>query len=63
MDGFEAARTIRADRGEGERTRIIGFSAASETCLSGEAAGMDECLTKPVRLPDLMDDLSRLSDD
>jgi two-component system, sensor histidine kinase and response regulator len=62
MDGYEAARTIRAQEQSGDRTRgwslpiyIIAITANAmegdrEKCL---AAGMDSYLSKPIRLPEL----------
>jgi CheY-like chemotaxis protein len=55
MDGYDLAREIRRSEGEGRRVPIVAFTAnavkgETENCL---AAGMDDCLTKPVRLPDL----------
>jgi PAS domain S-box-containing protein len=56
MDGFAAAAAIRARPGvEGRRTVIIGTAADAlggdrERCV---AAGMDDCVSKPVLLEDL----------
>jgi CheY-like chemotaxis protein len=53
MDGFETAREIRK---LGQRElKIIGvtayvFPGVKEMCLD---AGMDDCITKPVRIEDL----------
>jgi signal transduction histidine kinase/CheY-like chemotaxis protein len=54
-DGFEAARTIRAQEPPGRRIPIVAMTALAyksdrDKCL---AAGMDDYLTKPVRLHDL----------
>jgi CheY-like chemotaxis protein len=59
MDGFEAARRIRAAEPEGERTPIVAltanaFSDDRDACL---AAGMNAFLTKPLdreRLAELL---------
>ncbi|NPV74496.1 MAG: AAA family ATPase [Pelotomaculum sp.] len=62
MDGFEATRAIRSlEALRGRRTPIIATTAAAmpgerEKCLS---AGMDDYLTKPVRMEDLQRVLSR----
>ncbi|MFN8642409.1 MAG: ATP-binding protein [Candidatus Binatia bacterium] len=51
MDGFETARRIRAgEDGSGRRLPIVAFSAGApeihrDRCL---AAGMDDCLAKPI---------------
>jgi len=56
MDGYELARRIReAERGGGERTVVLAFTAntlreAADEC---DAAGMDDVLTKPIELKDL----------
>lgn len=55
-DGMEATRTIRQKETEGtKRTCIIGLTAhvqnnTKDDCLK---AGMDQVLTKPVRMTDL----------
>jgi len=63
MDGYELARRIRrleADAG-GRRTPIVACTAyalggETETCL---AAGMDDCLTKPVELSRILEKLNQ----
>jgi PAS domain S-box-containing protein len=55
MDGYDLARAIRHAENGGRRVPIVAFTAnavkgEAEHCL---AAGMDDCLTKPVQLPDL----------
>jgi two-component system sensor histidine kinase/response regulator len=62
MDGFEATRRIRAHEGAGRHVPIVAITAHAmpgdrERCL---AAGMDDYLTKPIRLADLDRLLGRL---
>jgi CheY-like chemotaxis protein len=59
MDGLEAARRICARQGPGERPRIVAMTANAmqgdrEMCL---AAGMDDYLTKPIRVERLVEAL------
>ncbi|HLJ46244.1 MAG TPA: response regulator [Bryobacteraceae bacterium] len=61
VDGFEAARVIRRREGNGKRVAIIAMTAEAmagsrERCLE---AGMDDYITKPVRMSDLMDALRK----
>jgi len=61
MDGLEASRQINKRWHHGERPRIVGLTANAmqgdrELCL---AAGMDDYITKPIRVPDLVAALGR----
>ncbi|HET6964243.1 MAG TPA: response regulator [Acidimicrobiales bacterium] len=61
MDGYKATQLIRGIEGEGRHTPIIAMTAAAmegdrEICL---AAGMDDYITKPVRLEAIADALIR----
>ena len=63
MDGLEATRRIRAKRGDADRPTVIGLTANAlqgdrEICLQ---AGMDDYLTKPVRLDQIQDALRNYS--
>lgn len=55
MDGYEAAREIRASGGERGRTPILALTAhaSEEDRAASLAAGMDLHLSKPLRLLDL----------
>ena len=61
MDGLEATRRICARWTDGERPRIVAMTANAmqgdrEMCL---AAGMDDYLTKPIRVERLVEALKR----
>jgi CheY-like chemotaxis protein len=61
MDGLEASRRITAKRRPGERPRIVAMTANAmagdrEECL---AAGMDDYVTKPIRVDELVTALTR----
>jgi CheY-like chemotaxis protein len=61
MDGFTAAREIRRREGPVNRARIIALTAevmsgTRELCL---AAGMDDYISKPIRLHDLIGELRK----
>jgi len=66
MDGFEATAAIRArEKDTGAHVPIVALTAHAlkgdrEACL---AAGMDEYLTKPIRTPELLEVITRLSSD
>lgn len=64
MDGFEVARVIRErEQAVGGHLPIVALTARSRKedharCL---AAGMDAFLTKPIRWPDLLAAIERLT--
>jgi len=60
MDGLEATRRICQRFGPGQRPRIVAMTANAmqgdrDMCL---AAGMDDYLTKPIRIERLVEALS-----
>ena len=61
MDGLEAARRIRAGSGPNRMTRIIGLTAAVGPAFERQCrkAGMDDYLSKPASLKDLLRVLGR----
>ena len=61
MDGFEATRAIRAGEAGGRRVPIVAFTADAvfDTRERCEAAGMDDCITKPVAAGALAQILAR----
>ncbi len=61
MDGLEATRRIRA-KADGARTPIIALSAHAQTSDEDKAiaAGADAYHTKPVELPQLLEQIERL---
>jgi len=61
MDGLEASRQICARWPRHERPRIIAMTANAmqgdrETCI---AAGMDDYITKPIRVNELAESLTK----
>jgi CheY-like chemotaxis protein len=62
MDGLEASRRITAALPAGERPRIVAMTANAmqgdrEECI---AAGMDDYVTKPIRVDQLVESLNRV---
>jgi CheY-like chemotaxis protein len=62
MDGLEASRRITAQWRPGERPRIVAMTANAmagdrEECL---ASGMDDYITKPIRVDALVEALNRV---
>jgi len=62
MDGFEASRHITTRWPVGQRPRIIAMTANAmqgdrELCL---AAGMDDYVSKPIRVDELVNALMRV---
>jgi CheY-like chemotaxis protein len=63
MDGLEATRAIHARKGASERPRIVAMTANAmqgdrEACL---AAGMDDYVTKPIRVDALVEALQKVT--
>jgi CheY-like chemotaxis protein len=61
MDGYAATREIRRSEKAGRRVAIVAMTAeamagARERCL---ASGMDDHITKPVKLEDIFDALQK----
>jgi signal transduction histidine kinase/ActR/RegA family two-component response regulator len=61
MDGIEATRQIRAQKPREAQPRIVGVTAntAREDRAAYLAAGMDDCLAKPIRIAELRAELER----
>ena len=63
IDGIEATRRLRAfERSLGRRTPVIALTAdvTDETRARCLAAGIDDCVTKPIDLPTLVAAIDRL---
>jgi CheY-like chemotaxis protein len=63
MDGLEATRRIKSGSGGAARPHIIALTAGvlEEDRLLHAEAGMDDFLSKPIRLPELAEALKRAS--
>jgi len=65
LDGYQATRRIREYEASAQRPRIpiiaVTANALEGDCERAKAAGMDDYLAKPIRLPDLRELLSRWS--
>ncbi|HXR14172.1 MAG TPA: response regulator, partial [Solirubrobacteraceae bacterium] len=61
MDGYEATRALRRREAAGRHTPVIGMtSGASESDIARcRAAGMDDCVAKPMRHLALLETLRR----
>ncbi|MCB1540008.1 MAG: response regulator [Rhodoblastus sp.] len=65
VDGIEATRRLRMfERSLGRRTPVIALTAdvTDETRARCKAAGIDDCITKPIDLPKLVAAIDRLLD-
>ncbi|HMN71643.1 MAG TPA: response regulator [Rhodoblastus sp.] len=65
VDGIEATRRLRMfERSLGRRTPVIALTAdvTDETRARCMAAGIDDCITKPIDLPKLLAAIDRLLD-
>ncbi len=63
LDGYGATRRIRAEAGPSQKARIIALTAFAQTSdrETSRLAGMDDYLSKPIRLADLAAALARVS--
>ncbi len=61
MDGYEATRALRRSEGAGRHTPVIGMTswAAEGDIAKCHAAGMDDCVVKPMRHRALLETLRR----
>jgi len=61
MDGYEATRALRRSEGDGRHTPVIGMTSSAGAGDVGRcrAAGMDDCVTKPMRHRALLETLRR----
>ncbi len=61
LDGFQVTRRLRAGTGQNARTPVIALTAAvlDESRQKAQEAGMDDFLSKPVRLEELRRAMSR----
>jgi len=61
MDGYEATRALRRSEGDGRHTPVIGMTSrgAAGDVARCRAAGMDDCVAKPMRHQALLETLRR----
>jgi signal transduction histidine kinase/ActR/RegA family two-component response regulator len=61
MDGYEATKSLRRSEGDGRRTPVIGMTSGGATgdIARCRAAGMDDCVAKPMRHRALLETLRR----